>query len=503
MNGWVLRTLFYISLLGLPQCYWSEPPPLDTLVYGLSSEPKTLDPRFATDANGQRIDGLIFSSLVKRDADLNLTGDLAESWEYKDNNFTFKIRPHIYFHDGAALTAEDLEFSVEQFKSGRSPFAAQFALIKKVAVSYEVHQGGTLKLFLDEYNAPLIMDLVSLKILPKKIVEATGDDFYRKPIGTGPYQYSHRDIKNIFLQKNDKYFGKKGRTQTIQFKVIKDANTRFQKMYKGKIDIIQSDIPFSKVSFFRQQEKFRVVVAPGLSTTYILLNLRNPILQQKRVRHAISSAIDRDELIRYAREGFAEPATSIVTRANAFFNKELKYHHLNESQIRETFQSLGDNPIILKTSNTLEAIENGKVITQRLKSMGLNVEQQTYEWGTYYEDVRTGKFEMAIMKWVGVQDPDIYRTTLHSSMTPPGRNRGYYSNPEFDTLVIKGLKEPSFAKRKALYDLAQKIVFEDLPTIPLWYDKQVAVIHNRVKNYKLPLTGNFSALTEAYKDERE
>ena len=133
--------------------------------------------------------------------------------------------------------------------------------------------------------------------------------------------------------------------------------------------------------------------------------------------------------------------------------------------------------------------------------MGLNIHLQSYEWGTYYEDIRTGKFEMAIMKWVGINDPDIYRVSLHSDMVPPGRNRGYYSNKEFDRLVTQGLLESDFNKRKILYDKAQAIAFKDLPTIPLWYEKQVAIVHKRVKNYSLPVTGNFSSLTRAFKED--
>lgn len=494
------RLLTLVLLTFNLQCHWRQPPPTDTLIVALASEPKTLDPRFTTDANGQRIAQLIFSSLVQIGSDLNMTGDAAESWDYKDLVYTFKLKPGIRFQNGDLLTSEDLYFSVEEFKKSSSPFSPMMNVIQKVEANYS-EQGGQLKLFLKEFSAPFLNDLTSLKLLSKKITEEAGDDFYLNPVGTGTYSYKSRDHNNIYLETNPYYFAEKSKSPKLQFKIIKDANTRFQKMYKGQVDIIQSDIPFSKVQVFKDLEKFNVVIAPGLSTTYILLNLRNDILKNPDVRRAIHSAISRDELIKYSFEGLAEPATAIITKVSPFHNENLKDEVYSEEQISKIFSKYKDKTIILKTSNQMSAIENGKIIAHQLRKRGLNIQMQSYEWGTYYEDIRTGKFEMAIMKWVGINDPDIYRVSLHSAMVPPGRNRGYYDNKIFDKIVYQGLIEPDFTKRKQLYDQAQSIVFKDLPTIPLWYEKQVAIVHKRVKNYSLPVTGNFSSLTRAFKED--
>jgi peptide/nickel transport system substrate-binding protein len=498
------NTRFYsalAALLFLVGCHWSEPPPQDTIVFALSSEPKTLDPRYATDASGQRLGRLIFSSLIQWDPRLNFVGVLAESWDYQDLTYRFQLKPGIQFHNGDFATAEDFLFSVDQYRDSRSPFAPNFSVIEDVQVTYNAETGGVLKLRLKDYSAPFVQDLPTLKLLSKRVVEAAGEDFYANPVGTGPYRFVKKDIKNVHLERFANYVGEPAKTKNLQFKIIKDSNTRFQKMYKGKIDIIQSDVPFSKVRFFAKEKDFNVVVAPGLSTNYVLLNLRHPFLSQKKVRQAISSAIDRKQLIQYTLEGFAEEATSIVTKINPFHHHGLQYQHLVPKKIKSIFADYQGDPIILKTSNTQEAVAKGRVITHQLQALGLPVEQQTYEWGTYYEDVRTGKFDMAIMKWVGINDPDIYRVSLHSAMTPPGRNRGYYNNPEFDKVVEQAFREADFAKRQALYKKAQEIAFADLPTIPLWYEQQVAIVHRRVRDYELPVNGDFSSLLKVYKDD--
>lgn len=501
MFGLSSRIFIFLTLLATSHCYWSEPPPADTIVFALSSEPKTLDPRYATDAGGQRIDRLIFSSLVQFDKNLKMQGVLAESWSYKDLVYEFHLRPGIRFHNGQEATAEDFLFSVDEFRKPRSPFSPQFSIIKDVKANYDVNSGGTLKLVLKSFAAPFLNDLPTLKLLPKKIVLQKGEEFYASPVGSGPFQFSKKDVNNVYLSRFDDYFATKAKTEKLQFKVIKDSTTRFQKMYKGKIDIIQSDVPFSKVRFFEKEPNFKVVIASGLSMNYILLNLRHPLLKDPEVRKAISSSINRKDLIKYTLEGFADEATSILTEINPYFASNLKHHPYSKEKVREIFKRFKNEKIILKTSNTQEAVEKGRVITHQLQALGLPVEQQTYEWGTYYEDIRTGKFDMAIMKWVGIYDPDIYRISLHSSMVPPGRNRGYYHNNKFDQLVTEAFAESDDEKRKQLYLKAQELVFEDLPTIPLWYEKQVAIINKRVKNYSLPINGDFSSLLEVYKDD--
>ncbi|MCJ8276288.1 MAG: ABC transporter substrate-binding protein, partial [Bdellovibrionales bacterium] len=419
---------------------------------------------------------------------------------YDNLVYTFQLKPYIFFHNGDLLTKEDILFSIDEFKKPASPFSPMMSVIKKAEAEYGP-EGGWVKLYLKKFSAPFLTDLASIKLLSKKEITQAGDQFYRKPVGSGVFAFLKRDQKNIFLQSHKKFFGDKSRSEFVQFKVIKDDNTRFQKVYKGKIDIVQADVPFSKIKIFEKLENFNVVVEPGLSVTYLLLNLRDEKLKDPKVRRAIHSAISRKDLIEYSFEGLADPATSIVSTLSPFHNHQLKDERYNPEQIKSIFSLLKNEKLIFKSSNKSTTVEKGKIISHQLRKYGLDVEQQSYEWGTYYEDIITGKFQMALMKWVGIVDPDIYRVSLHSEMTPPGRNRGHYSNKEFDNLVSQALVEPDFSRRKRLYDKAQAIVFKDLPTIPLWYEKQVAIIHKRVKNYSLPTTGNFSSLVKAYKEE--
>ena len=156
--------------------------------------------------------------------------------------------------------------------------------------------------------------------------------------------------------------------------------------------------------------------------------------------------------------------------------------------------------VVLKTSNSTQAVENGKVLANQLEAAGLSVKLQSFEWATFYKDMDQGNFQLATMKWVGTTDPDIYKTAFHSKEVPPkGRNRGSYSNPQIDKLVDAGRGIEDVRKRIDHYKKVQRIVYEELPLIPLWYDFEVAVASSRVRDYVPSKNGDYTSLTKVQK----
>lgn len=494
MKGLVIGFLFV-------SCTWSQPPSEDILIMGLAQAPKTLDPRFTTGATGQRIAHLMFSSLVRLDSQLKVVGDAASQWTYKNKTYTFELQSGITFHDGSPLTAEDLIFSFEECRKSSSPFSAMMKVIKKVEARYD-DKKRYLKIHLKKFSAVFLSDLVPIKILPKKLVLKLGPDFYKNPIGSGPLQFISQKNNDYNFARYPQYFSKNSVMPKVRIKIVKDDNTRFQKLYKGDLDIVQNDLPYNKIGVFQDLKGFKVSFDKSLKTTYLLLNLKDEHLSQKRVRSAIHQSINREEIIKFSLEGLAEPATSLISPNTSYFHDQLERgklpideQHLELEKINKTF--------ILKSSNNSRAIANARILVDQLKKNGLNVELQSRDWGVFYDDVKKGQFEMATMKLVGAIDPDTYRIFFHSKEVPPGRNRGFYSNSKLDKMLEKGFSEEDPAKRAATYQLVQEIVYEDLPIIPLWYEKQFAVVHSRIKNYTLPKNGDFSSLLTAHKDNHE
>ncbi len=498
-----------ICCLFLLSCSKSKIPPKDTMVLALGATPSALDPRYATDANGMRINSLIFHSLVKIGPDLNIVGDAAHKWEIKDSTFTFYLKTDIMFSNGRSLTSEDILFSIEEYKKDSCPFQAAFKDVDEVKVE-ETKEGLKLSLKLKQYSAKfLTSDLPTFKILPKQEVLSNQNDYSRFPLGSGPYRITKNDSNQIELEKN-KYYTQEpsehskqsSRIQKLVFKIIRDDFTRYQKMVNGEVDIAQSEIPLEKVKLFEEKsDQFTVFKYPGLSFTYILLNLNDPKIKKLGARQAIAHAINRKEIIDFKLEGHGLLATSILTPTNPFFNKQLNPVPYALDKAKELINklSLSESKLILKTSNSASAVDIGKVIVNQLQMAGIPADLQSYEWGTFYGDVSKGNFQLATMRWVGAIDPDIYRVALHSQEIENGRNRGGYTNRKLDNLLEGGLSIRDHEKRIQHYKEVQKIVMDELPIIPLWYNQQVTIINNRVKNFKPSQNGDYTPILSAYK----
>lgn len=476
----------------------------ETLVIALGSSPVSLDPRFATDANGMRITDLLFSSLVKMGPQLEVVGDAASSWSYdsKSKTYQFHLHPGLKFSNGREVLPSDILFSFAEYQKPNNPFHSALASISSVEARHD-EKGMLVTIHLKEYSAKLLVsDLPVVKILPEAEVIKSGDQFSSHLVGSGSFQFERQTGNEIALRGRPDHPYAPPQIKKVLFKIIRDDYTRFQKTLKGSIDIAQGEIPLNKIKIFTEKKKdFRVFRFPGLSMTYLLINLQDPQLKQKSLRQAFSQSLQREELIQYKLEGFAQIATSILTPNNPFFNKTLVNLPHDLTQAKQTVEKLGlaGQSLTLKTSNNQMAVDNGRVLANQLSTLGVKINLQSFEWGTFYDDIQKGNFQLALMRWVGALDPDIYRIAFHSSEKPPGRNRGHYFNPQLDRLLEKGLKQENLKDRIGTYQEVQRIVHDDLPIIPLWYDEQVAIIHQRVNNYQPSLTGDFSPIVQVSK----
>ena len=482
----------------LAGCTGGGKTPVDTLVVALGAAPATLDPRFATDATGMRIGDLIFQSLVHVGSDFKPAGDAAESWSVKGHTYTFRLQPDLTFHNGRPATPEDILFSFTVYQSEKSPFAASLGLIKNVQAHFE---GARLIVELELKHLSdkfLINDLPIVKILPKAEVLALGSDFSRRLIGTGAFRFSKIDLNEIRLE------GVRAGVKYLKFKVIRDDFTRAQKLLKGEVDLAQAEIPSERVKDFEAQPKrFQVWHYPGLTMTYVLLNFRDPLLRQKAVREALARSLQRDEIIRFKLNGLGQEATSLLTPNNPYYNASLKnpVFALAAAQKVIAELKLKGQRLTLKTSNQPAAIDNGKVLVNQLSRSGLAVELESYEWATFYADVKKGAFQLATMKWVGTVDPEIYHLAFHSSELPPGRNRGAYNNPQVDQLLEEADRQENPVRRREIFLKVQQIVQEDIAILPLWYDEQVAIAGKNVLNFKPSLASDYLPLIKARKQE--
>ncbi|MDE0118604.1 MAG: ABC transporter substrate-binding protein [Bdellovibrionales bacterium] len=475
-----------------------------SVIVALGSEPRLLDPRRATDANSMRIVDLLFHSLVRLGPRLDILPSAAQSWNYKDKVYTFIIDNNLKFSNGRKLTKEDLLFSFQEYRSEKSPFSSSFQIIESVNVE-ETEEQFILTVKLKEESAKFLQsDIPVLKILPKPEVLSAGSKFYKNPIGTGPFKLKHYSSRQIILDAN-KQNTPAPHIDEVIFKIVRDSFTRFQKMLNKEVDIAQSEMAFDKFNYFLdRKEDFTVFRRPGLTVTYLLINFKDECLKQRNIRQVLALSIDRSKIIQYKLSGFAHEATTILSPNNFFFNRHIKNPAYAPKQAKSLFnqwsRACRQKIFSLKTSNARSAVDHGKVLSMQLKKIGLKVRMESFEWGTFYGDLNAGRFQLALLKWIGVIDPDIYRLAFHSEEHPKkGRNRGWYKNRQLDQLLDQGVTVMNRDKRRIIYNQVQKMIQKEIVFIPLWYEEQIAVVQKNILHYSLSDIGDFYYLTRIRK----
>jgi len=219
------------------------------------------------------------------------------------------------------------------------------------------------------------------------------------------------------------------------------------------------------------------------------------------VREAIAYAINREEIIQSVLGNAARLASSFVLPPTHWAGHPgLPGYSHNPDKARALLAQAGftaENPLRLtyKTSTDQTRIRVATVIQQQLAAVGIEMNLRTYDWGTFYGDIKAGRFQMYSLTWVGIKMPDIFRYAFHSSTVPPnGANRGRLNNPKIDALIEKAEQAPTLEAQAVLYRELQVELFKVLPYVPLWYEEQVLATRQRVSGYTLAADGNYDGL---------
>ena len=495
-----MRKYFLLLLIFIFACTISQNK-FSVLVITIENQPTNLDPRIGTDSASQRLHQIIFNGLLIRNEKDELVPSLAEKWErVDDRTFIFHLKKRIKFHNGKILDSEDVKYTFQSFRAENfiSLRKQAFNLLEKV----ETIDKWTVKFILKKPYSSFLINL-TVGIVPK----GAGEDFSRKPIGTGPFKFISQDSEKIILEAFSDYFEGKPKIDRLVVRIIPDAMTRALELKKGSVDLGLNVLPPDLIHFLSKDKKIKIVRKPGTTYYYLGINLRDPILKNKKIRQAIAYAINKDEIISNIMRGFARPANSVLAPSNWAYERNLKEYEYNPKKAKKLLDEAGylekgKNPrfkIVYKTSNSSFGRQLGLIIKDNLKKVGIEVEIKSYEFATFYSDIIKGNFQIYSLRWIGVSDPDIFYNLFHSQNLPPkGANRVGYNNPIIDDLIEKARTTYNREERKKLYSQIQKILAEDLPYISLFYGDNIAVMNRKVQGVKLYPAGDFTFLKNVW-----
>lgn len=479
----------------------------DALIAGSIGEPSVLVPMLAGDSASHDVAGLIFNGLVKYGTDINVIGDLAESWNISPDGLviTFHLKKGVKWTDGIEFTADDVMFGYKTIINEKTPtpYKEDYIQVKKA----EVLDKYTFRVTYEKPFAPALTTWGSLIVLPKHLLEGkdiTKSDFARNPVGIGPYVLNKWiSGQELDLDSNKTYFEGRPYIDRYVYKVIPDPSTMFLELQAGSIDMMgltpiqftkQTDTDFFKANF----QKFRY---PVPSYTYLGFNLKHPWFKDKRIRQAVAYAIDKDEIVDVVLFGLGRPATGPYVPGTWYYNPHVKSYKFSVNKAREMLKEAGwedtdgdgivdkdgkpfEFTILTNMGNSLR--ENTATIIQwRLLKVGIKVRIRLLEWSTFINEfIDKRSFEAVILGWSLGFEPDQY-DIWHSSKTREKEfNFVSYNNPEVDELLEKGRRTFDVEKRKKAYFRIQEILAEELPYIFLYVPDATPIVNSRFKGIK-------------------
>lgn len=466
----LLAALFLLALVGC-----NRPPERNDIRFAVAQAPLTLDPRYATDAASERVNRLIYRALVDFDAHFKPVPALA-TWQCPDAlhcRFTLGSEGRL-FHDGSRLAAEDVAATYRSLLSLKnSPHTAEFANIAAVKAQGEDVIDFTLKTPDPQFPARLIVGILPARRL------AQNHDFARHPIGSGPLQFVAWNHALTLERIADR--------QRFVLQEVRDPTVRVLKLLRGEADLLQGDLPPELVADLRKRPGIQVKEVPGTNYSYLGFNLQDPLLQDARVRRAITLAIDREAIVRQALVGGSRSATAILPPEHWAGNAALKPYPYEPEIARAMLQQAGlalPVRLVYKTSTDAQRVRLATILQAQMRPAGIELEIRSLDWGTFFDDVKHGKFQLYGLTWVGIKTPEIYRLAFHGASIPPaGANRGRLQDRELDSLI-----------EQQNWQATTQRIDELLPYAPLWYEGQFAAMNATLMNYAPAPDGNWDAL---------
>ena len=502
----LISALLLIPLAAAPASALQTDVPLDralVLAGGESTNPRDYDPA-TTYGSG---DKLAFSGLVSLDPNLNLVPDLAESWDVSADGtvYTFHLRPNAKFHNGKAVTAQDVIYSWERAASPE--LASDTALTylgdiigkKEIAAGQSDSPSGlaaldshTLQVTIDAPKPYFLYKLTypTAFIVDKENVES-GEEWYRQPNGTGPYRLTEWNrFESIVYEANpDFYLGE----PSIPYVVVQLYSGVGIRLYESN-EIDMTGIGFYNADRFLDPSEpmhDELITGVNLCTGYVTFDATRPPFDDVNVRKAFSMAFDRQKYIDVVLNGHALPANGLYPPGLPGFNTELKGLPYDPEQARQALKQSkyggpeGLPPIVFTDQGIGTSIGGDVAAMAEMweQNLGVTITVENLEPNYYLDQIYAGNHgQLFSGGWCAdYPDPENFADVLFH--TGSQQNSGGYSNPALDTLLEQARVEQDVNKRMAMYQQAEQILVDDAAALWTTNSLSYELVKPYVKGY--------------------
>ena len=420
---------------------------VDTLTIANAVKVDTLDPAQNSLNESIWMDQNIYSRLVQTDpAGTKILPDLATSWDISSDGltYTFHLRD-AKFSDGSAVTAQDAAWSLNRSKN----LSGGWGFLITPVVSITASDAKTVVIKLKTRHSPLLADLAiyAFAVLPEKAVTAQGNNFFNKPIGSGPFVVTSLNADTeVDFTRNPNFYGAAPKITNLKIQIVTNDNTRVLDLQAKKVDIIENP-PGNLLSQIGQNPNLKVDLFPSTRVDFIQMSGKDQYFKNDKVRQAVKSALDFNALNQLAYQGNAVPATSFMPYKMLFWDSSLPAVTPDLTKAKQLLSDAGFpngfTTNLITTSGDSAGQSEAVVMKDALSKIGITLNIESYEQATAYAKVRTGAYGMAERYWTNdIIDPDEVVTFGVDITAGANAFDSWWSNPEPAKLATQARSEP-------------------------------------------------------------
>ncbi len=481
------------------------------LTIALRSEPSSMDPQFHSLTPNTQLSETMFDPLVRTDGDAKPVACLAESWTVDGNVWTFKLRPDVKFSDGTPFTSDDVLFTydrVPKVPNSPSSYALYLSSIEKV----EAPDPHTVRITTKGPSPVLLANLSLVPIMSKKAASGPapegkttvelnrGDGL----IGTGPYKFvSWKRGAEIVLDRNENYWGKPPAWDKVTYRPITNSAARVAALLAGDVDVIE-DPPTDDQARLKKDKKLHVQETPSVRVIYLALNQgdqppkgmsgtngKNP-LADKRVREALSLALDRKAIVARIMDGAGLPAANLLPYPAFGTSKALsKAAPADAAKAKKLLADAGyPEGFTMSLGSPDGRYTNDKRIAQAVAAMwariGVKVNVETMAPPVFFKQRNAYAFSSYLAGWSAssgeMLNPLMSLVVTKNPEAGLGTtNWSKYSNPDMDKVVMQASETLDDSKRAELLQKASGMVMADYGILPLQFELSVWAMKNDIR----------------------
>lgn len=479
----------------------ADAPPLRI---AMTADIRSTEPGVNRDANSDMVALHIVEGLVAFGEHAEIKPLLAKSYTIGDDGktYTFTLRDGVLFQNGAPLTAQDVVWSWNYFMNPKTAWRCRGDFDGSGAAkvtSIEAPDAHTVVYRLDKPYGLFLASLARPDCAGSGVVHRdslNADGSWNKPIGTGPFMLKEwKRGQYISLARNPHYANQDGKldgftgskrplVDEVRFMIVPDDATAKAALQRGDIDIIQ-DLSYTDVKPMQAVQGVKVASSPVMSLTGLLMQTRDPLLSNVKLRQAIVHAIDNAQLVAAVGDGLMQPSTSMVPLISSYYDKAQretwKYDPALAQKLVQESGYKGQEIAIIATKRYPEAYTSAVIIQAMLQAVGIHTRLEVMEWATQLDRYNSGKYQMMTFPYSARLDPSLNYEMMSGNKDKQPRK--VWDDPKALALIESSSTITDTAQRQAQFDELHKLFLADAPMMPLFNGLDVGAFRETVKGY--------------------